>query len=147
MPGWVIVTPYQTGAASIVVGLCVMTIIWERCPKSRRRSAKRSTFAPSKGASTSSKTQKGLGLTVRKANRRAAAVSARSPPDSSARGWRFLPGGWTRMSTPVSKTSFGVVRTRSVVPPPNRRVNSVSKAAPTAWKVSRKTPRVPSSIS
>lgn len=27
MPGWDIVTPYQTGAASIVVGLCVITII------------------------------------------------------------------------------------------------------------------------
>jgi len=27
MPGWDMVTPYQTGAASIVVGLCVITII------------------------------------------------------------------------------------------------------------------------
>ena len=37
MPGWVMVTPYQTGAASMVVGLWVMTIICERWPKSRRR--------------------------------------------------------------------------------------------------------------
>ena len=31
MPGWVMVTPYQTGAASMVVGLWVMTMNCERC--------------------------------------------------------------------------------------------------------------------
>jgi hypothetical protein len=34
------VTPYQTGAASVVVGLWVMTIIWVFNPNSRKRSAK-----------------------------------------------------------------------------------------------------------
>src|SRR6202041_1198314 len=54
---------------------------------------KRSTLASSSGASTSSSTQTGAGLTRNTAKIRAMAVSACSPPDSKARDWRRLPGG------------------------------------------------------
>src|SRR5579871_4992321 len=64
MPGSFMVTPYQVGAASMVVGLWVMSRNWLRWLNSRTRWVNFSTFAPSRGASTSSSRTKGLGLTA-----------------------------------------------------------------------------------
>ena len=68
----------------------------------RSAAAKRPTFASSSAASTSSSTQKGTGRTSSIASSSATAVSARSPPESIASGWRFLPGAGGR-SRPRSR--------------------------------------------
>ena len=57
-------------------------------------------FASSRGASTSSSRQNGLGLMRNMANIRAVAVSAFSPPERSVMFWSLLPGGWAAISTP-----------------------------------------------
>ena len=51
MPGSRIVIPYQFGAASIVVGLCVISKNWLRSLKSLTRCVNFSTLTPSSGAS------------------------------------------------------------------------------------------------
>ena len=66
-------------------------------------------FASSSAASTSSSTQNGTGRTSSIASSSATAVSARSPPDSIASGWRFLPGGRAVISMPVAARSSGSV--------------------------------------
>ena len=58
------------------------------------KSQKRSTFASSSGASTSSSTQIGAGFVRNRAKISATAVSACSPPDRSVSVDRRLPGGW-----------------------------------------------------
>ena len=72
---------------------------------------KRPTLASSSGASTSSSTQKGDGLTRKMANSSDTAVIAFSPPDSSSMFCiTFLPGGLATISTPVSSRSLSSVR-------------------------------------
>ena len=66
--------------------------------------------ASSRAASTSSRMQKGVGLTLNRLKiRAAAAVSARSPPESRERLVARLPGGRVIISMPVSATSSGSV--------------------------------------
>ncbi len=57
-------------------------------------SQNRSVLLSSSGASTSSSRQKGAGLSWKKENTSAIAVSAFSPPDSRWMDAFFLPGGW-----------------------------------------------------
>ena len=61
---------------------------------------KRCTLASSKGASTSSSTQNGAGLSLKIANTKASAVSAFSPPDNKANELFRLPGGRAMSLTP-----------------------------------------------
>ena len=69
----------------MVARLCVTTTNCVRCARRCSSSRTRTTLDSSRAASTSSSRQNGLGLTVRIENRRATAVSARSPPESSPR--------------------------------------------------------------
>ena len=103
------VTPYSASAASIVPRLWVMTMNWVWSARPRSASENRPMFASSSAASTSSSTQNGTGRTSSIANSRATAVSARSPPDSIASAWGFLPGGRARISTPVDRQVLGSV--------------------------------------
>ena len=102
-PSWAMVTPYRTSAISMVRLLCVMTMNCVFSANSFTMRINRPTLASSSGASTSSKRQKGLGFTIKKAKSTAIAVSAFSPPESNAIFCSFLPGGWTKISIPVSK--------------------------------------------
>jgi hypothetical protein len=86
-----------------------MTTNCVRAASSRRASENRPTFASSSAASTSSSTQNGTGRTSSIAKSSATAVSARSPPDSMASVWAFLPGGRATISTPVEERSPGSV--------------------------------------
>ena len=55
------------------------------------------------------------------ATRKAIAVSARSPPDSSDSRLTFLPGGLASISIPVTSRSSGSVRISLPSPPGNSR--------------------------
>ena len=98
-------------------------------------------LASSSAASTSSSTQKGTGRTSSMAISRATAVSARSPPESIARGCRFLPGGRAVISTPVVVRSHGSVseaRPRR----PRRAAGSAARTRPRGPRTCRGTARV-----
>ena len=127
------VTPYRASADSMVPRLWVMTMNWVRSASSRRASVNRPTFASSSAASTSSSTQNGAGRTSSIANSSATAVSARSPPESIASAWGFLPGGRAVISMPVEPRSSGSVSDSRAKPPPNscrnRASNAISRAA------------------
>ena len=95
----------------------------------------RPTLASSSAASTSSSTQNGAGRTSSIANSSATAVSARSPPESIARAWGFLPGGRAVISIPVVDRSFGSVSESRAKPPPNSCWKRASKATSSAANV------------
>ena len=96
-------------------------------------------MASSRGASTSSSTQKGDGLTRKMANSSDTAVMAFSPPESSSMFcMTFLPGGLAMMSTPVSSRSFSSVRASWAFPPPKQRGKISWNFSFTASKTSRK---------
>ena len=63
------------------------------------------TLASSKGASTSSNTQIGEGLTKKTAKTNDKAVKACSPPDNKVIDCNLLPGGETNISKPASNGS------------------------------------------
>src|SRR5690625_4210652 len=92
-PDSCIVTPYKTSASSIVPLRWVITIncVSELC--NFTYFAKRITFASSKAASTSSRTQNGTGLTRKIENSKEMAVNALSPPDNNPNCCSFFPGG------------------------------------------------------
>jgi len=75
------------------------------------------TFASSRGASTSSKTQIGEGLVKKTANISDRAVKACSPPDNSVIDCYLLPGGLTNMSKPASNGSSDSTNSNFAVPP------------------------------
>ena len=102
---------------------------------SAARTQKRPMFASSSAASTSSSTQNGTGRTSSMASSSATAVSARSPPESIARGWRFLPGGRAVISTPVVERSSGSVSESCASPPPKSCSKRRAKAPSSAAKV------------
>ena len=79
------------------------------------------------------------------ANTRAIAVSAFSPPESSAIDWFFLPGGWAMTCTPESRISSPVI-TRRALPPPNSSGNMRPKCSFTVLKVPESSSRVSPSI-
>src|SRR6266508_4941929 len=112
-PGSSMVTPYIASAVSIVRLLWVIAMNCVSSVISRRRLVNRSMFASSKGASTSSKMQKGEGRYWKIAIRRAIAVSAFSPPERSRIDWFRFPGGCAMISTPDSSGSFSSRRRRS----------------------------------
>ncbi len=58
---------------------------------------------------------------------RAMATRAFSPPESASRRETVLPGSRTEISIPEPSTSFGSVREREPVPPPNRSRNVSAK--------------------
>src|SRR3989440_8445618 len=74
------VTPTSWWAISMVILLWLMNRNWVCCDIFSTRSQKRSVLASSRGASTSSSRQNGAGLSWKKENTRAIAVSAFSPP-------------------------------------------------------------------
>ena len=98
----------------------------------------RSTFASSRAASTSSRMQKGEGFDLKMAISRATVVRVFSPPLSRLTERVSFPGGRARMSMPLSRTSSGLSRTRSALPPPNSLRKSSWKFVLTAWNVSAK---------
>src|SRR5215831_18520977 len=100
-PGSCIVTPYSTGAMLIVFLLCVMSTNCVCTLISFTSSVKRPTLASSRGASTSSRMQNGLGAYWNIPTSSASAVSAFSPPDSSSTFCRRLPGGDATTSIPL----------------------------------------------
>src|SRR3989304_4409885 len=102
--------------------------------------AKRVTLASSSAASTSSRTQKGTGRTSRIAKRSATAVKARSPPESIARAWRFLPGGRAMISTPVCVSASGSVSSRLASPPSKSCAKRRAKAPPRGPNAGRDRP-------
>ena len=65
------------------------------------------TFESSNGASTSSSTQIGEGLTKKTAKTKANAVKACSPPDNKVIDCNLFPGGDTKSSKPASRGSSG----------------------------------------
>ena len=85
--------------------MCVMIMNWDLLLISRKSALKRPIFASSRGASTSSSKQNGLGFTRKIEKSRLKAVSVFSPPDSRLMFCGFLPGGCAVMSTPVSRRS------------------------------------------
>ena len=64
-------------------------------------------------------------------------MSARSPPESIASAWAFLPGGRATISTPVAARSVGSVRESRANPPPKSCWNRASKAVSSAANVVR----------
>ena len=85
MPRSCIVMPYMTSASSIVLLLCVIIINCDILRKSLSTFENLVTLDSSRGASISSRTQKGLGFTLNIAKRSAVAVIAFSPPDNNVR--------------------------------------------------------------
>ena len=75
------------------------------------------TFASSKGASTSSKTQIGEGLTKNTAKISDKAVKACSPPDNNVIDCSLFPGGDTNISKPASSGSSESTNSIFAVPP------------------------------
>ena len=75
------------------------------------------TFASSSGASTSSKTHIGDGLTKKTAKIKDKAVSACSPPDNKVIDCNLLPGGETNISNPASKGSSESTNSNLALPP------------------------------
>ena len=80
------------------------------------------TFASSKGASTSSKTHIGEGLTKKTAKINDKAVKACSPPESSVIDCSLFPGGETNISRPASRGSSESTSSIFAVPPLNNLV-------------------------
>ncbi len=99
MPRSAMVTPNRRLMRAIVIGLWVMTTkrvsVWRDIASSR--SQYRSTFASSRGASTSSRTQIGEGFVRKTAKISAVAVSACSPPGQESHALRLLPR-WARQN-------------------------------------------------
>ena len=75
------------------------------------------TLASSKGASTSSKTQIGEGLTKNTAKINDNAVSACSPPDNNVIDCYLFPGGETNISNPASSGSSESTNSNLALPP------------------------------
>ena len=121
-------------AAVIVFLLCVTTMNLVVCKNSLSTVTKRPMFASSKGASTSSNMQNGLGRYWKKAIMSATAVKAFSPPLSSELFSVVFPGGVATISMPLSG-SRSSSRTMSAKPPPNDRRYS-------SWKYFRIVVRV-----
>ena len=94
---------------------------------SSSKSQNRVTLASSSGASTSSSTQIGAGLTKNTPKISASAVSVCSPPDKSDNVDSFLPGGWHNISRPASSGSSLSTNTKFASPPPNRWRNNKLK--------------------
>ena len=77
------------------------------------------TLASSNGASTSSKTQMGEGLTKKTAKTKDSAVKACSPPDNKVIDCNLFPGGDTNISRPASRGSSESTNSILAVPPLN----------------------------
>ena len=75
------------------------------------------TFASSKGASTSSKTQIGDGLVKKIAKIKDRAVNACSPPESKVIDCNLFPGGETNISKPASNGSSESTNSSFALPP------------------------------
>src|SRR5208282_5321491 len=118
--------------------LCVITINCERCFSSAISVVKAARLNSSSGASTSSITQNGLGLSRNSENISAIADSAFSPPDSSPISLTFLPGGCTSTLTPASSTSPASVNSSRPLPPRSSLGNSSAKFFAAPSKVSAK---------
>src|SRR4029453_14753780 len=128
-PGSSMVTPYIASAVSIVRLLWVIAMNCVSSVISRSSRVKRSMFASSSGASTSSRMQNGDGRKRKIAIRSEIAVSAFSPPERSRIDWFRFPGGCAMISTPDSRGSFSSSSRISAVPPRKRRVNISVKLA------------------
>ena len=87
--------------------------------KLRKYFAKRSTFAISSAASTSSRIHKGDGFTLIIANKQLNAINAFSPPEKECSLAAF-PGGCASISIPVSRILSGSVYLSEACPPPNK---------------------------
>src|SRR5205807_7294107 len=109
-PGSCMVTPYITGATLMVFLLCVMMMNWVCTAISRINSVNRPILASSRGASTSSRIQNGLGWYWKMPTSSASAVSAFSPQECSSTFWSFLPGGDATTSMPLSAVLNSSVR-------------------------------------
>ena len=91
---------------------CVLMLI------SFTRSVKRAMLASSRGASTSSRMQNGLGVYWKMPTSSASAVSAFSPPESNNTLCRRLPGGEATTSMPLSAEFSSSVSFMKAWPPP-----------------------------
>src|SRR5262249_46959341 len=100
-PGSCMVTPYITAATALVFLLWVMMMNWVSTAMSLINSVKRPMLASSRGASTSSRMQNGLGWYLKIPTSNARAVRAFSPPESSRTFCSFLPGGEATTSIPL----------------------------------------------
>ena len=78
----------------------------------------------SKGASTSSKIQIGLGFALKTAKISDNAVSVCSPPESKEIVESFFPGGWQKISNPASRGSELSTKVSVASPPPNNSLKS-----------------------
>jgi len=122
----------------MVVLLCVIRMNCENADISRTRSLNLPILASSSGASTSSRRQKGDGFIKKIEKIRATAVRAFSPPDNSETFCCFFPGGWTIISSPVSRRSSSLVSFSSALPPQKSRGKTSLNFAFTNSKVSAK---------
>src|SRR3989338_3185895 len=104
---------------AMVLRLCVTMINCVVSKKGFTTVKNLSVLASSSGASTSSKTQKGEGLTENSENSKAKAVSAFSPPDNNEICCGFFPGGLAIMSKPDSNGFVSSIKTKSADPPLN----------------------------
>ena len=82
-------------------------------------------FKSSKGASTSSRRQKGAGFSSKIAKTNASAVKAFSPLDNSQRDVFLLPGGCASIDISASKGSGSPVKPREALPPSKKRLNKL----------------------
>ena len=113
----------------IVFLLWVIRTNWVCMLISLTSSVNRPMLASSRGASTSSRMQKGLGVYWKMPTSKARAVSAFSPPESSSTLCRRLPGGEATTSMPLSAEFSSSVSFMKAWPPPNNFLN-------VAWKFS-----------
>src|SRR3990167_5327239 len=139
------VTPTSCPAISMVILLWLMNRNWVCADILFTSSQKRSVFASSSGASTSSSRQKGAGLSWNSANTSAIATRAFSPPESRWMEVLRFPGGWAVTCTPATRISSPVMISFAS-PPPNSTVNSAPKWRFTVSKVSRSSSRVSRSM-
>ena len=105
IPASCIVTPKSVSAISIVSLLWVITRNWVSLLIDLIFCKYRPKLTSSKGASTSSSRQKGLGWNSKIAKSRLIAVNAFSPPESKSTFWSFFPGGWAMISMPEPNRS------------------------------------------
>ena len=119
MPFSGIVIPYNRCILDIVKAWCVIIInlVFVILVSSSSKEQNLVTFASSNGASTSSKTHIGEGLTKKTAKIKDKAVRACSPPDNSVIDYNLFPGGETNISNPASKGSSESTSSNFALPP------------------------------